>query len=152
MKTSRILSTALVVLICLSGVSAIAKSDKAAQKVEDLIWADGRIYDSVLTSTSFKSPPSHSVDILYNFSMSGLGGQRPVSDAWPGNKNYNGGRWRVHFVVFSEAGLALHDAIVDGVVDFELMSAEEILLHESMGYLTIKPSSVYFVCPLQKSR
>jgi len=152
MKYSRLLNSTLVVLICLSGVSAIAKSEKAAQRVEDLIWADGRIYDTILTGASFTSPPSHSVDILYNFAMSGLEGQRPVSDAWPGNKNYNGGRWWVHFVVFTDAGKALHDAIEDGIVDFELMSAEEILLHEAMGYLTIMPSSVYFSCPLHKSR
>ena len=49
---------------------------KRAQRVEDALWGAGVTWDTVLTPTSFKKAPSHSVDLLYNFSMSGLMGQR----------------------------------------------------------------------------
>lgn len=127
---------------------AHAASDKAAQRVNNVIWANGLIYDTVLTTNSFKMPPAHSVDMLYNFGMSGLEGQRPVSDAAPGDRNYNGGRWAVTVVIFTEAGLAAHDPDGDGIVNFELTSAEMVLHHVGLGHLELVPTEIFFSCPL----
>jgi hypothetical protein len=119
-----------------------------ATKVEGAIWANGALYDTVLTPTSFKAPPSHSVDLLYNFGMSGLQGQRSVSESAPGDPTYNGGRWWVQMVVFTAQGAAVHDPDGDGIVNFELMSAAEVLQHAALGHLEIFDAGVYFECPL----
>jgi hypothetical protein len=123
-----------------------------AIRVEDALWAGGVTWDTVLTPTSFKNPPSHSVDLLFDFSMSGLTGQRGVSDSYPGQPDYNGGRWWVQMVVFTPQGIDVHDADGDGAVDFELTSAEEVLEHLDLGHLEIFETATYFVCPLKKSK
>lgn len=135
----------------LAVASLNAANEKAATQVDDVIWANGEIYSTVLTTNSFKMPPAHSVDMLYNFGMSGLEGQRPVSDAAPGDRHYNGGRWSVQIVVFTELGKAVHDPDGDGIVNFELTTADMVLHHEAIGHLEIMPANFYFSCPLVKS-
>ncbi len=150
MKMQKIKQISLVIVATiLLGGAVYAKSNKAATPVDDTIWANGLLYGTVLTTNSFKSPPSHTVDILYNFMMSGLDGQRPVSDAAPGDKHYNGGRWWVHMVVFTELGELLHDPDGDGIVNFELTTSDMVLHHESLGHIEIIPTSHYFSCPLR---
>lgn len=141
----------LTAIIVLSGVFAHAASDKASTRVDDTIWANGELYSTVLTTNSFKNPPAHSLDTLYNFMMSGLSGQRPVSDAAPGDKNYNGGRWSVQLVAFTDAGLNAHDPDGDGIVNFELTTADMVLHHVQLGHIVITPANFYFSCPLVKS-
>lgn len=122
-------------------------ADRAVQ-VEDVIWANDHIYDTILTDTNFRNPPPHSTDTLYNFDMSGLAGQRPVSDAAPGMPGYNGGRWSVKLVVFTPEGMAAHDPDGDGTVNFELMNAADVLTHEGLGHITIMDTDIAFTCPL----
>jgi hypothetical protein len=131
--------------------SLFGRSDKAATRVDDVIWAHGELYSTVLTTNSFKMPPAHSVDTLYNFSMSGLEGQRPISDAAPGDTDYNGGRWSVNMVMFTAAGKAAHDPDGDGIVNFELTDAGMIDHHVQLGHLEILETDIYFSCPLTKS-
>jgi hypothetical protein len=119
-----------------------------ATRVEGAIWANGALYDTVLTPTSFRAPPSHSVDLLYNFGMSGLQGQRSVSESAPGDPTYNGGRWWVQMVVFTAQGRAVHDPDGNGIVNFELMTAADVLQHAALGHLEILDAGVYFECPL----
>jgi hypothetical protein len=102
----------------------------------------------VLTDTSFSNPPAHSTDIIYNFAMSGLTGQRSVSEAAPGDREFNGGRWSVKIVVFTPEGIDVHDPDGDGVVNFELISGEEVIVHELLGHIDIIDTSIYFECPL----
>lgn len=137
------------VLIILVGAAVPALAG-GAMRVEDALWAGGVTWDTVLTPTSFKQPPRHSVDLLYDFGMSGLSGQRAVSESYPGQPDYNGGRWWVQMVVFTEQGLAIHDADGDGSVDFELTSAEEVLQHFALGHFEIFETDTYFECPLLK--
>lgn len=147
------LHIALLALLSLGLISsAFGASDKAATRVDDLIWAHGEIYSTILTTNSFNMPPAHSLDILYNFGMSGLEGQRPISDAAPGDTYYNGGRWTVHMVLFTDAGKAAHDPDGDGVVNFELTDAGMVDHHVQLGHLEIIEAGVYFSCPLIKSR
>ena len=107
-----------------------------------------RLYGTVVTPTSFKNPPPRSTDIIYSFGMNELQGQRSVSEAAPGDRDYNGGRWLVHFAFFTTLGESIHDADGDGIVDFELTNAEEVLAHEALGHLEIVDGNFYFVCPL----
>lgn len=75
-------------------------------------------------------------------------GQLPVSEAAPGNTEYNGGRWFTHSVEWTAEGFLAH-----GIVPI-LKSDEEIDYHESLGHLVVTPGSfpagppVYFQCPL----
>lgn len=140
------------VLFVLIALTASAAEAGRAQRVEDALWGAGVTWDTVLTPTSFKRAPSHSVDLLYNFSMSGLMGQRGVSSNVPGDPDYNGGRWWVQMVTFTEQGLHAHDPDGDGNVNFELKSAEEVEEHVQLGHLKVYSTSTYFVCPLRRSR
>jgi hypothetical protein len=119
-----------------------------ATRVEDAIWANDTIYDTIATDTSFISPPEHSTDTLYNFGMSGLAGQRSVSESAPGDRDFNGGRWSVKMVLFTPQGKAVHDPDGDGSVNFELTNAADVLYHASLGHLTIMDTTFYFECPL----
>jgi hypothetical protein len=144
----KVLSAALSIGLALAASSAFAGG---AQKVEDALWGAGVTWDTVLTPTSFANPPLHSVDMLYDFSMSGLMGQRGVSSNVPGDGDYNGGRWWVQMVVFTEQGLEVHDPDGDGYVNFELQSAEAVQGHVDLGHIEVYATSTYFVCPLIKS-
>lgn len=137
-------------LLCAALIALIAPAALAggATRVEDAIWGAGVTWDTVLTPTSFTNPPSHSVDLLYDFSMSGLMGQRAVSSDVPGEPGYNGGRWWVQMVVFTEQGLAVHDPDGDGYVNFELTSGEAVTDHVGLGHLEVYSTSTYFTCPL----
>jgi len=148
MSRTEILAALSLSLLVLIGTAALAAP---FIRVANAIWGDGVLFDTVVTDTSFNSPPSHTVDVLYNFSMSGLMGQRSVSEAVPGDPDYNGGRWWVQMVVFTEQGLEAHDPDGDGFVNFELKSAEEVLAHEALGHLEILPTATYFVCPLNRA-
>ncbi|MFW9779710.1 MAG: hypothetical protein ACFFE8_12720 [Candidatus Heimdallarchaeota archaeon] len=121
-----------------------------AQRAEEFIWADDTIWDTIDTKAFFKAPKNpDSVDKIYVFME--IEGQRPVAEAAPYETDYNGGRWWVQAVFFTEKGLSIHDADNDGVVDFELTSDDAVLEHLSLGHLTIASTGVYFVCPLLRA-
>ena len=119
-----------------------------AMRVSEALWANDKIFDTVLTDTSFNLPPIHSTDVLYNFGMSGLQGQRAVSASAPGDRDYNGGRWSVKVVVSTEAGKEAHDPDGDGFVNFELTSSDAVLSHQALGHFDIIETTIYFECPL----
>jgi len=143
----RILSISVTIMFFGLVASATSLADRA-QKVENAIWANDQIYGTVLTDTSFRSPPPHSTDTLYNFGMSGLMGQRAVSSSAPGDRDYNGGRWSVQLVIFTTAGIAAHDPDGDGNVNFELTSEAAVLAHYALGHIDIMDANFYFACPL----
>lgn len=145
MRLRTIVSMALLGLV----TSLLPATANAGTRITDLVWANDLIYDTIITPATFKDPPEQSTDILYSFMMSGLDGQRPVSDAAPGDPDYNGGRWSVKMVVFTEAGLAAHDPDGDGFVNFELKNAEQLLFHAAvLKHFEIFDTDIFFVCPL----
>lgn len=147
------LFTVIALLGLVAGTVAVAGAQgQGAMRVENAIWAHGMIYDTVITPTSFKSPPEHSTDTIYSFMMSGLEGQRSVSDSAPGDRDYNGGRWNVQMVVFTDMGIAAHDPDGDGIVNFELTDAQTVLDHAALGHFDIIPANFYFVCPMIPNR
>lgn len=121
---------------------------------DGVIWVDGDLYGTVLTPTELPdTAPDKSFDALYNFDASGLGGQRSVAEAAPGDRDYNGGRWMVFAVSFTELGISIHDSDGDGQVNFELTSEEAVLAHEALGHLVISEDPVvFFECPLTRAR
>ena len=150
MKHSIHLITMLALLVL--GISAGTVNAARATRVENAIWAHDHIYDTVVTDTSFSVPPSGSTDIIYSFMLSGLDGQRSVAETAPGDPEFNGGRWDVHLVTFTPAGLAAHDPDGDGLVNFELTNAEDLLLHEELGHLVVNRANFYFECPMLPNR
>lgn len=134
----KILISLLTITALILGSTVFAKNDKRAN---DLIWANDLLYDTVFPGAEFKGGPEHSFDILYMFDES-LGLQ-PVSDAAPGDRNYNGGRWWVHMVELTDLGCLMHD---NG--DMMITSADELLECEQMGYVVIHPTETFFSCPL----
>ena len=143
----RILST-LATIMFLALIAPSSSFAQRAHKVENAIWASGNIYGTVLTSATFRAPPPHSTDTLYDFGMSGLMGQRAVASGAPGDKGYNGGRWTVMMVSFTTLGMSVHDPDGDGFVNFELTSEAQVLAHSGFGHFTIMDANFYFECPL----
>lgn len=150
MRRTHTIIAAFVLLVGLT--TSLALAGGPATRVENAIWAHDVLYDTVVTQNSFTTPPSHSVDKIYSFGMSGLQGQRSVSEAAPGDTDYNGGRWWVQMVIFTEEGLEVHDPDGDGFVNFELSNAEDVLIHADLGHFEIHETSIYFSCPLNPTR
>lgn len=116
------------------------------------IWVDDELYGTVLTPNTLPSnAPAGSFDIIYSFDGSGLDGQRSIADAAPGDRDYNGGRWMVFAVTFTQLGKAIHDGDNDGVVDFELTNDADLMTHAGLGHFTISGPVKYFSCPLTPS-
>lgn len=120
----------------------------AAVKIDAAIWADGKLFGTVATPTSFKVHPDHSLDLIYSFSMSGLQGQRSVAESRPGDRDFNGGRWWVQMAVFTPQGIAALDQDGDGVIDHELTGDAEVLEQVSLGNLEVFATETFFECPL----
>lgn len=118
-----------------------------ARRAEKALWADGKIWDTILTPATFRPPKNpNSADKLYVFMN--LDGQRSVAEAAPYEQDYDGGRWWVHAVYFTELGLSIHDTDGDGIANLELTSDDQVLHHMSLGHFTIEPTDTYFECPL----
>jgi hypothetical protein len=107
------------------------------------IWADGIAFQTVATPSMLPNKgPKDGI-----FAFNGLEGQASVAEAKPGDRDYNGGRWQVYVLTFTEEGLAAHDADQDGVADFQLTDWETVQQHINLGHFTMSmgPS---FVCPM----
>jgi len=142
-KTCLILATTLLMVVLTVAVTQ-------AKSIANAIWADGELFGVTLTPKDV--PNKGPFDIIYNFADSGLAGQRGISDSKPGDTDYNGGRWEVKLVTFTDQGKSVHDPDGDGVVNFELKSAEDVITHAGLGHLTISEPVRYFVCPLHPQK
>jgi len=156
MNVNRIInpSTLLVLAggVCLWVASLFAPAYAAgAGHASNAIWVHDSIYSTIGTDTSFKSPPDQSTDVIFSFGGSGLLGQRSVAVYAPGDAAYNGGRWRVMAVTFTDSGKALFDPDGDGKANLELTNAEDLLEAAELGYLTISDTNFGFECPLLPS-
>jgi hypothetical protein len=111
-------------------------------------YVDGQLYRTVNTPTDLSrtGAPSSSFDTIYDF-----GGVQPnVATASPGDRGYNGGRWRVHGLQFGdyEAALAQYDTNSSGAFD----SDEEVTAALEAGAATDVGIVKSFVCPVIKAK
>lgn len=106
-------------------------------------YVDGELYRTVGTPTDFSDTgaPDHSFDTIYELH----GVQRNVATAAPGDRDYNGGRWMVHSVVFSDYEAAL--AAADGNNSGDLDSDAEIHAAIAAGFATDEGVIKQFECP-----
>ena len=96
------------------------------------IYAHDEAYETVATPTNL--PPHGRFDTIYVLGD----GLAPVSDAAPGDRAYNGGRWEVRMVTFT------------GGSPMQYTNAEDVLAAERRGDLEIGDVAARFVCPLIK--
>jgi hypothetical protein len=134
----------------LTGLFAIAllvvSSATAGGPPAGAFWVDGMTYRTVVTPAQL--PNKGPKDGLYI--IEGLGGQNPVAEAKPGDRDYNGGRWQVYVLAFTDDGIAVHDPDGDGAANFQLMSWEMVNHHISLGHLEQVAMGPSFVCPMIK--
>jgi len=130
----------------------LAQPRPRAVRVADAIWAHGELYDTVITPTNFISPPEQSTDTIYSFMVSGLEGQRSVAEAAPGDPDFNGGRWKVVAATFTLQGIQVLDADHDGMIDYELTSAEELADQVAQGNIVLALANFYFERPMPPRR
>jgi hypothetical protein len=104
-------------------------------------YVNGVLYRTVATPTDLSrtEAPDHSFDTIYEFS-----GDQPynVATAAPGDRGYNGGRWRVEVVDYASA-LAGFD--VNGSGDFDSAAEVESAIDADAITTSDGPS---FVCPV----
>ena len=110
-------------------------------------YVDGEQYRTVATPTDLSSTgaPAHSFDTIYEF-----GGAQPlnVATAAPGDRDYNGGRWRVQVIGYAggesyASALAAFD--LNGSGDFDWAAEVEAAI--AAGVITTSPGPS-FVCPV----
>lgn len=106
-------------------------------------YVDGELYRTVGTPTDLSGTgaPAHSFDTIY-----AIAGQPNVATAAPGDRGYNGGRWMVHALTFTDYGDAV-DA-VDTNDSGDIDSANEVQAAISGGFITADVVVRQFECPV----
>ncbi len=94
-------------------------------------WVDCEKFNSAVTNTSFKTN-GDAFDELYAGGNGFLGGTPLISDAAPGDTNYNGGRWHLNVL----------KATVDPDKYSSNCSAQALDPNDFVS------TTVYFECPL----
>jgi hypothetical protein len=131
----------------LLGTAGVAAADGAGGATGPAFYVDGQIYRTVNTPTDLSTTgaPASSFDTIYEFF-----GVQPfnVATAAPGDAGYNGGRWRVHGLQFSDyaAAVAAFDTNHSG--DFD--STEEVAAALAAGAAIDIGVVKSFVCPVIK--
>lgn len=142
---SRLALLPLTLLLALGGAN-LAYAD--APNFSPAIYGDGDVWGTKglgeLPAPNGRN--NHSFDKLFVF-VNGAPGQLPVSEAAPGNRNYNGGRWSVQTVMWTADGMDASNPLP------VLKSYADIELYVSLGYLAVAPGNPgdgpdYFECPL----
>jgi hypothetical protein len=131
----------------LLAAAGVAAADGAGGVTGSAFYVDGQLYRTVNTPTDLSNTgaPASSFDTIYQFF-----GVQPVNvaTAAPGDAGYNGGRWRVHGLQFSDyaAAVAVFDTNDSG--DFD--SDEEVAAALDAGAATDIGVVKSFVCPVIK--
>ena len=141
----RALFTALAAGILLVATASVAGAAGAGGVTGPSFYVDGTLYQTVGTPTDLSGSggPASSFDTIYQFF-----GVQPynVATAAPGDAGYNGGRWLVHGLTFTNyaAAVATYDTNASG--DFD--SEAEVLAAIAGGAATDTGIIKSFVCPV----
>jgi hypothetical protein len=132
-----VLAVALAAIVLPAGIARAGVGGPA-------FYVDGVVYRTVGTPTDLSGTgaPVHSFDTIYEF----FGLQLNVATEAPGDPGYNGGRWMVHGLSFSNyaAAVAAHDANGSGNLD----SDEEVAAALASGAATDIGIVKMFECPV----
>ena len=139
-----------VVFAALVAALAVLGAVSAAGVTGPAFYVDGTVYRTVGTPSNFTDTgaPDHTYDIIYAFPN---GTQTiNVAEAAPGDRDFNGGRWQVHALAFSNYAGALADLEVNLNGNLVLDSAEEVEAAIMGGYATDGGVVASFECPVIK--
>jgi hypothetical protein len=143
----RALFAALVAGLVLVAPASLAGAAGAGGVTGPAFYVDGTLYRTVGTPTDLSGTdaPASSFDTIYEF----FGVQTNVADAAPGDPGYNGGRWMVHGVTFTDydAAVTTFDTNDSGDLD----SDEEVEAAIAGGAATDIGVVKSFVCPAIKA-
>ena len=135
-----------VLLIAAAAVAAALPTAASSGVGGPAFYVDGVAYRTVATPTDLSGTgaPDHSFDTIYEFG----GLQLNVATAAPGDRDYNGGRWRVHALAFTNyaAALTAHDANDSGAFDSDAEIAAALAAGAAQDLGVVKS----FVCPVIK--
>jgi hypothetical protein len=109
-------------------------------------YVNGQLYRTVNTPTDLSKTgaPDQSFDTIYDF-----GGLQPnVATAAPGDPGFNGGRWRVHALSFSNYAAAVSQFDANGSGNFD--SASEVQAALAAGAAVDNGVVKSFECPVIK--
>ena len=138
-----------VIAFSLSAQNGIAGPGKPS--FEPSVWGDGQTWGTKATTTlpAPNAHNEHSFDMLIIIiNSNNPDGQLPVSEAAPGNVNYNGGRWITYTAWWTEEGFDHHGTVP------VITSYAEFLVHYMLGHLELEIGPPeggpppYFQCPL----
>lgn len=107
-------------------------------------YVNGQLYRTVNTPTDLSGTgaPDSSFDTIYDF-----GGLQPnVATAAPGDPGFNGGRWRVHALSFTNYAAAVAQFDTNGSGNFD--SAGEVSAALTAGAATDLGVVKSFECPV----
>ena len=145
----RVLSSALVAGLLLLVSATAAGAQGSGGVTGPSFYVDGTLYRTVNTPTDLSGTgaPANSFDTIYQFF-----GAQPfnVATAAPGDPGYNGGRWMVHGLEFSNYATALAAFDANNSGDFD--SDEEVLAAIAGGAATDIGVVKSFECPVIKVR
>jgi hypothetical protein len=134
----------LVGLVGAVAVAAFAATATAGGVTGPAFYVDGQLYRTVGTPTDLSNTgaPDRSFDTIYQF----FGLQPNVATAAPGDPGFNGGRWRVHGLTFTNyaGAVALFDVNGSGNLD----SDEEVAAALAAGAATDIGVVKSFECPV----
>jgi len=130
MQKYRVATSVFAVALFLSMIGLAPTAQAQIGPPGGTIYAHDMMYKTVATPTEL---PTHGrFDTIYVLGD----GSAPVSDAAPGDRAYNGGRWEVRFVTFT------------GASAMQYTNADDIEAAASMGDIEIGDVAARFVCPL----
>ncbi len=131
-------------LVAAVALVAFAATAMAGGVTGPAFYVDGQLYRTVGTPTDLSNTgaPDRSFDTIYEF----FGRQPNVATAAPGDPGYNGGRWRVHGLTFTNyaGAVALFDVNGSGNLD----SDEEVAAALAAGAATDIGVVKSFECPV----
>jgi hypothetical protein len=141
----RMLLTAVVASAALVVFVGVASAAGSGGVTGPSFYVDGTLYRTVGTPTDLTKTgaPDSSFDTIYQFF-----GVQPynVATAAPGDPGYNGGRWRVHGLTFTNYASAVAQFDTNGSGDFD--SAGEVAAAITAGAATDIGLVKSFVCPV----
>lgn len=141
----RALFATLAAATLLVGSASVAAAAGSGGVSGPSFYVDGTLYRTVGTPTDLSGTgaPASSFDTIYQFF-----GVQPynVATAGPGDTGYNGGRWLVHGLTFTDYAAAVATYDTNGSSDFD--SDEEVAAAIAGGAATDIGVVKSFTCPV----
>ena len=144
MRRLTIVATLLGAALFLLPGAAFAAGNGAGGVTGPAFYVDGELYRTVGTPTDLSGTggPAHSFDTIYAIADQ----DHNVATAAPGDTGYNGGRWMVHALTFTDYDAAV--AAVDTNMSGDIDSNAEVQAAINGGFVSANTVVKQFECPV----